>query len=967
MNQNKHNFARDLNLLIPNIDTTSERLSSDNTPGTFIKNNLTDNNLMNPYQGQFKINNGKNEFQKYQIPKTMRDTPKNYSNIKENHYSQKETQDLTHKKPNIISKKNTNTNIPNEETSKNYKNIVKKINMVSSEKTKKNKIHQIPIKPRKSDSKIYINDDKDSYIYLLQLKKNYSMNKMNRLKDDNSINAYRNNKSGGRQNLSKENIFNKKNLTVGGFYPNRNNLKNNNLSQKPHNNNNFLNENINNNKPNKENKLNRNISSSYINRVNITNNNSSNYNNINNNDLSEILNVRKKFNESCKYFYNNNNKANKPIKTNKTNKTIKAIYNKEIEKNSSGNHSFKKINIIKSKKNKNNNSNLYYTSEYSTINSYWNKRAKDTIQKMTQIKNDILQKEENEIQLIPKINQKSKELILNSDKYNIEFNNIYDRLFYINNLNLNLNIDKQNNNKNKIKNSNQIEYQPLINEKSQNMKRTIDDLYIWQNQKEKKIKQNEEDIFKKTVYNKKNTNLTSEIMLKERRPHYINKKVEDRLIEQGKKQQIKKEKEKERNIHQLIEQKIFVNNNYNNIKSRYMEPKNNNINDENDGYLKQNENNRDSDIVNYYSIVNMRNYDNFNKKCIYYGDKLDSDSVYFYNKLNKSNKSLNKNHKNISSKTPEKIKSFDDNNYLINNNNTNNINLISKNISNINNFKDNQNQNCQNISFINPRIPKDFNKISRPPASKSNDKSNNNTNLSTSKINFYNNYSYNNIITESKNNENSNKNNQIKSSYYSLLYNDMLNNNLKIVKEANNISHNNKITNKNDNLKLNINNNNNNEINSESSIKSYLSSLNNINNRINVYDNNNMKREKKDNNDKNINTAKFNYNEYPIINNINNNSNNNNIPMNNNNNIKDKFNNDTDIVNINFNNSNKREQNNYIYNMNNEILNQITSSVSSSNTSKIERRDKRKEDLKKIINFSDNLYNSLSKENAYKY
>ena len=45
MNQNKHNFQKDINLLIPNIDTTSERLSSDNRPGTFLKNTLTEKSL----------------------------------------------------------------------------------------------------------------------------------------------------------------------------------------------------------------------------------------------------------------------------------------------------------------------------------------------------------------------------------------------------------------------------------------------------------------------------------------------------------------------------------------------------------------------------------------------------------------------------------------------------------------------------------------------------------------------------------------------------------------------------------------------------------------------------------------------------------------------------------------------------------------------------------------------------------
>ena len=72
------------------------------------------------------------------------------------------------------------------------------------------------------------------------------------------------------------------------------------------------------------------------------------------------------------------------------------------------------------------------------------------------------------------------------------------------------------------------------------MTRTIDDLYLWKNKKEKKLKENTENLFKKIVYNKKNTNQTSEAILKERRPNYLLKKVEDRLLEQGKNLRIKK-------------------------------------------------------------------------------------------------------------------------------------------------------------------------------------------------------------------------------------------------------------------------------------------------------------------------------------------------------------------------------------------------------------------------------------------
>ena len=82
LNQNNHNLQKDFNLVIQNIDTTSERLTSDNIPGRFFINSLTEKCLLNPYQEQLNINNTENRFQKYSdniISKTMRNTQKNYS------------------------------------------------------------------------------------------------------------------------------------------------------------------------------------------------------------------------------------------------------------------------------------------------------------------------------------------------------------------------------------------------------------------------------------------------------------------------------------------------------------------------------------------------------------------------------------------------------------------------------------------------------------------------------------------------------------------------------------------------------------------------------------------------------------------------------------------------------------------------------------------------------------------------
>ena len=919
MNQNKHNYQKDINLLIPNIDTTSERLSSDNRPGTFLKNTLTEKILKKPYQGHINTNGVENANLKYSnnlISKTMRNTPNNYNNNKEYQSSQKETQEMTHKKSSINSQKSLNKKLQNEKKS-NYKDIIKKINLISTEKPNKVNIkNKIPLRPKKNISNINNYENKDSYIYIFKLKNNYSTDK---LKEENSY--YTNIQGNNNRNYKKNN-----NLTVNNFYPSKNNSKKtkrlNNIPKS-------VSINCIDNS-NEKNRLNRNISSPYFNKMNII---CSNINQLNkNNDFSEILNVRKKYNETYNNFYQNNHSQKKS--------------NTKLIRNLTENNTFKKLKIKKQKSN----NNIFHnnqTSDYSSINFYWDKRSKDTIQKMSQIKNELIQKEENEIQLIPKISQKSKELAKNTDKCKIEFNNIYDRLFYINNLNLNLNIDKENNNFNKINSDNQ--YHPKINKKSKKMARTIDDLYLWQNKRQKKIKENEENIFKKTVYNKKITNITSEVILKERRPNYIHKKVEDRLIEQGKNQKIKKEIEKEKCIHQLTEQRTYVNNNFNNIKSKYLEQKISNKNNY--------ENNNDFDTnekieYNYYNIANMRNYDNFNKKLIYYGKNLNTNSFFYYNQLNKSlNSNQIQNQKTpVYSKSSDKIKCFDDNFYSRNNNISN---ICLKNNMDHNISNPNQRNNCPNL-----RIPKDFNYISRPLTSNNDNRQNkvknlrnnfNISNLSTPQIIYDNNLSY-------KNNVNENKDNNIKiqsdkTSYYTLLYNDMINYNSKIINEINN-NDNNKI-NKIEDLQLNLKINKNLDKN-ESSIKSYLSSLNNRS--VEKIDKNKNKGENIDNKDINDNTGKFNYNEFPIINNINEN----NIEIKDNINLTENINTDSDIININGIN-NKQQKSNDIDYINNEKINKNTNSFSSSNTSKNDRRDRRKEDLMKIINFSDNLYNSQSK------
>ena len=154
MNQNKHNLKRDINLLIQNIDTTSERLPSDNIPGIFLINNLTEKRFVKPYQKEV---DNKNKEEKCQgnlnglISKTMRNTLKNYNSvIKEYYSSQKETEEMNNKKSNIKSINNTYKKTLNKQKSENYQSLIKKINMVSSGNSKqKNYKKKIPYVQKK--------------------------------------------------------------------------------------------------------------------------------------------------------------------------------------------------------------------------------------------------------------------------------------------------------------------------------------------------------------------------------------------------------------------------------------------------------------------------------------------------------------------------------------------------------------------------------------------------------------------------------------------------------------------------------------------------------------------------------------------------------------------------------------------------------------------------------------------------
>ena len=379
--------------------------------------------------------------------------------------------------------------------------------------------------------------NKDSYLYLTKLKKYYSLHNTNNIYN---ISKSKSKYSSHSHNPKKTNtrIKNDSKLNNANNYFTINNIY---INSK-------LSMTIDSNK--KKNNFNNNIyviqkypSNSYLYKTS----------EISNNDLSEIINTRKKFNEAYNHYYNLNQTDNINLNKNKT---------KFKEKNK-------------------NVSDIY---DYSQLNDYWNKRHQDNNKKIFKIKNELLKKTEKEIKSAPKISNRSKELANNSrinQSDNFKFNNIFDKLFHSNIMN-NSNISK------KIYNS-----KPKINEKSEKMKRTIDDLYLWNTKRQKKIKENENKIYKKEILKKKIINLTSEVILKERRPFYINKKVEDRLIEQGKNMKLKNRKMKEKCIQDITEQKKYINNNYNHIKgikSKYMPKEERKNNDSDISKIKKNNN-----------------------------------------------------------------------------------------------------------------------------------------------------------------------------------------------------------------------------------------------------------------------------------------------------------------------------------------------------------------------------------------
>ena len=353
-------------------------------------------------------------------------------------------------------------------------------------------------------------------------------------------------------------------------------------------------------------------------------------------------------------------------------------------------------------------------SSINSTESYWRKKDREKRKKLEQIKTERILKEEKELQEKPKINYNSKRII--GKKYQNQYKtDVFDRLSDISQIqNHNANIEK-------IRNQFKESHTPLINNNSRRMKRTIDDLYQWKNKNERK-KIESAKYLDKISKNKISINPQSEEILKEKKSDYINKKVEDRLLEQGRLQQYKNEIQRKQYLNYISQSKKYINNEYVNVHSRYLESPNYS----NDNYAQKG--NKSSDrIINKGNRVNFNAISLRNNDINYNGDEsYDNNMNNYYTQNNKNDINYLNNMNNINEQNKKEIY-FENNNgnnlingninnYIINNNFNNNImfkpqknqNEINENLKNNHyqyfpNYNSNRNSNVNNY---NKNVPK---------------------------------------------------------------------------------------------------------------------------------------------------------------------------------------------------------------------------------------------------------------------
>lgn len=159
-----------------------------------------------------------------------------------------------------------------------------------------------------------------------------------------------------------------------------------------------------------------------------------------------------------------------------------------------------------------------------SVNLYLQRRHTETQEKLQRLKNEKLKKEAQELRDRPKISENSKKIVERISKSGNQ--NVVERL-----------TSKANERKkleelSKLEEINRKNSKPVINETSEKLQRTIDDLYFWQNnlnEKREEIRKGKDQI----VNQKPKINRESEELLKARNPDYLKNRVEDRLLQKG--------------------------------------------------------------------------------------------------------------------------------------------------------------------------------------------------------------------------------------------------------------------------------------------------------------------------------------------------------------------------------------------------------------------------------------------------
>lgn len=220
---------------------------------------------------------------------------------------------------------------------------------------------------------------------------------------------------------------------------------------------------------------------------------------------------------------------------------------------------------------------------YSTSDSYWQRRESATKERLNKIKNEKFQKEQNELQDRPKISKNSQRIVDRLRSKSTE--KVFDRLSN------GADIRKKQDEVRKIENEVNENHPPTINATSRSMQRTIDDLFQWKVQLDRKKTEvtNSNHLTNLRLGNPK-TSERSQYILNERHPDYSHKRVEDRLIEQGERTKAKKNELKEHYIENVtcginspqykmltnpnttsltLKSNRYNNNPYKNVESRY--------------------------------------------------------------------------------------------------------------------------------------------------------------------------------------------------------------------------------------------------------------------------------------------------------------------------------------------------------------------------------------------------------------